>query len=394
MIPPDPIDLLLERRVIVCVGSGGVGKTSTAAALGLEAARRGRKVLVLTIDPARRLADALGLRATGNDVCRVAVPGAPSEGALDALMLDTRATFDDLIRRLAPDEVRRAEILDNPIYRLVSDSFGSSQEYMATEKLYDVVVSGRYDLVVLDTPPVKNALEFLDAPGRLARFLDRRIVKWFLTPYDENRVFGRVLVGTSGVVFRLLGVIFGREFLADLSRFFVAFRDMYDGFRDRHEAVVRIFEDRSTAFLVVCAPNEASLDVATFFREELLARRLPLAGFVINQVHVADAGAVNVREVLRPLLADLRPARARVVLARCESAHARLRAVAAREVPVRDRIRRYASPELVHREIPVLPEPVRDLAGLDELARHLFGEREACPGAILVPGRSDPRPTA
>jgi anion-transporting ArsA/GET3 family ATPase len=372
MIGPRLEELLIGRRVIVCVGSGGVGKTSTSAAIGLEAARRGRKVLVLTIDPARRLADALGLPAFGNEVRRVDLSGLPPEGFLDALMLDTQATFDDLIRRLAPDEARRQEILENPIYRLVSDSFASSQEYMATEKLYDVVASGRYDLVVLDTPPVKNALEFLDAPGRLARFLDRRIVKWFLTPYDETRVFGRVLVGTSGVIFRLLGVIFGREFLADLSRFFHIFSGMYEGFHDRHEAVTRIFADATTAFLVVCAPNEASVDVATFFREELLSRRLPLAGYLVNQVHECAPEAVDVAQVLAPLLADLRPGRARELLGRCDAAYARLRAVAAREAPLLDRVRRYAGEELVHVEIPLLAEPIRDLKGLEVLGRHLF----------------------
>ncbi|MBN1337035.1 MAG: ArsA family ATPase [Deltaproteobacteria bacterium] len=365
-------DLLLERRVIVCVGSGGVGKTTLAASLGIEAARLGRRVLVLTIDPARRLADALGLPSFGNEVRRVDVRGALPEGHLDAMMLDTRATFDDLIRRLAPDEVRRREILENQVYRLVSDSFGSSQEYMATEKLYDVVATGRYDLVVLDTPPVKNALEFLDAPGRLARFLDRRIVKWFLTPYDENRVFGRVLIGTSGVVFRLLGVIFGREFLGELSRFFIAFRDMYDGFRERHEAVTRIFEDQATAFLVVSAPTEASVDVATFFREELLARRLVLGGFLVNQVHGWGPEVEDPADILEPLLTNLPEDRARRVRSRCAVAYGRTKAVAAREGPLRERIRRYAHPDRVYAEIPLLPEPVRDLEGLDAVIRHLF----------------------
>jgi anion-transporting ArsA/GET3 family ATPase len=261
------VELARTRRLIVCVGSGGVGKTTVAATIGLRAAREGRRVLVLTIDPARRLANALGLRRFGNEEARIDLNGA--RGELWAMMLDTRTTFDSLIGRVAPNVETRDRILGNDIYRNISDSFAGSQEYMATEQVYDVVSGGRYDLVVLDTPPVKNALDFLEAPGRLARFLDRRIMRWFLTPYDEARVFGRLLMGTSAVVFRLLGYVFGKEFLGDLSEFFVSFKDLYDGFRERHEAVVRLFHDPQTAFLVVCAPDQPSSEVACFFLDEL-----------------------------------------------------------------------------------------------------------------------------
>lgn len=373
--------LIAERSIIVCVGSGGVGKTTTAAAMGLEAARRGRRVLVLTIDPARRLANALGLPSFGNEVRRIALPQAAPGGELWACMLDTQATFDDLVSRLAPDDEARQAIFGNRIYRVVSDNFAGSQEYMATERLYDVHRSGEYDLIVLDTPPVKNALDFIEAPGRLARFVDRQIVKWFLTPYDEKRVFGRVLVGTSGVVFRLLGMIFGREFLDELSGFFQAFRELMDGFHERHAAVTRLFADRGTAFVVVCAPNEPSVDVASFFHDELRARGLPLEGFVLNQVHRCQDRDVSAAEQLGPLAEGLaRDLPAHTVpslLARLEAAHRRLRSVVREEHPFVDRIRGMAGTRYALRLVPLLDRPIRDLRGLEDLAALLFPAESA-----------------
>jgi anion-transporting ArsA/GET3 family ATPase len=370
-----PEAMIRSSSLVVCVGSGGVGKTTTAAALGVAGALRGRKVLVLTIDPARRLADALGLEAAGNEEHQIPVAGA--EGELWALMLDTRSTFDDLIRRIAPDEETRKRILENRIYQILSDGFASSQDYMATEKLYDVVAGGHYDLVVLDTPPVKNALDFLEAPGRLARFLDKHIVKWFLAPYDESRVFGRLLVGTSGVIFRLLGVVFGREFLGELSNFFQIFRDMYDGFRERHESVLKLFADAKTAFVVVCAPNEPSTTVAEFFETELRKRKLRLVGFIVNQVHEATDQEVSAHDVLGEVAAGLDgdlPQHTRAsLLARLEAAHRRLRSVRKQERPFLDRVANFGGPGIFHCLVPRLDEPIRDLAGLLLLERHLMG---------------------
>ncbi len=386
-------ELIRTHSVIVCVGSGGVGKTTTAAAVGLEAARRGRRVLVLTIDPARRLANALGLPAFGNEVRRIALPDAAPGGELYACMLDTQATFDDLVRRLAPDEATRQAIFGNRIYRVVSDNFAGSQEYMATERLYDEHRSGAYDLIVLDTPPVKNALDFIEAPGRLARFVDRQIVRWFLTPYDEKRVFGRVLVGTSGVVFRLLGMIFGREFLVELSGFFQAFRELMDGFHERHAAVTRLFAHPDTAFVVVAAPSEPSVDVASFFHDELRARRLPFAGFVLNQVHrchgEALAAAPLLLEPATALAGDLPPHTAASLLARLEAAHGRLRSVVLEERPFLERVASMAGPTQPVVEVPLLDSPIRDMGGLRELALRLFpgsssphGERREPPEGL------------
>lgn len=369
--------LLAERKLVVCVGSGGVGKTTTSAALALRAARNGRKVLVLTIDPARRLANSLGLKRFGNDETRIelnALEGA--SGELWAMMLDQRRTFDDLIQRLSPDEGTRAGILENRVYRAIADNVAGSQDYMATEKLYDVVSSGRYDLVVLDTPPVKNALDFLEAPGRLARFFDRRIMKWFLTPYEEGRVFGKLLLGTSAVVFKLLGYIFGKDFLQDLSEFFVAFRELYDGFRDRHEAVVKMFNARTTAFLVVCAPNEPSVEVGDYFLDELKGRRMPCPGVIINQRHVTlgedlDAQAV-IGAMSRELAEDLPAHTADQLLARLSSSHRRLRELSTFEDALIADLAKHTTRDQRFWSVPRLDGEVHDLAALDEVGRYLF----------------------
>ena len=380
--------LVQKKRLIVCVGSGGVGKTTTAASIGLKAAVSGRRVLVLTIDPARRLANALGLSSFGNEVKRIDLPEAAPGGELYALMLDTRTTFDDVIRRVSPDEETRARVLENSIYQIISDSFSSSQDYMAVEKLYDVWTSGQYDLVVLDTPPVKNALDFIEAPGRLARFLDRHIMKWFLRPYDENRVFGRVIVGTSGVVFRLLAVIFGREFLSELSLFFLAFRDLYDGFRERQEFVVKLFSDAQTAFLVVCAPNEASVEVASYFQVEFEKRELPYCGVIVNQVHCCTDLKASGRDLLsdeaRHLSADLSPHVAGSLLARLEMAHQRLRTVMRQEERILLRILPLVPAEGILVRIPRLNEPIQSMEGLRQLNEHLFFDSQS--GASEVPG--------
>jgi anion-transporting ArsA/GET3 family ATPase len=368
-----PRDLLLHD-LVVCVGSGGVGKTTLAAALGVQAALEGRRVLVLTIDPARRLANALGLERFGNDEVHIDIGNAPGE--LHALMLDTRSTFDGVIARVAPDEATRQRILDNNIYKNIADSFASNHEYMATEKLYDVTRSGRYDLIVLDTPPVKNALDFLDAPGRLSRFLDRKIMKWFLTPYDEGRVFGRLLMGTSAVVYRLLGTLFGREFLADLSDFFLAFRELYDGFRERQEAVVAQLRSPRTAFVVVGAPTIPSAEVSEFFLRELAGRGMNVTAVVVNRVHRVRYPSLDVEPALgdlsRAASRDLDPHTASTLLARLGAAHRRLVELAGHEEEVLARLERCVAGGPPLWRVPRLEREVNDVPTLRALAGHLF----------------------
>lgn len=372
LVSPNLDRLVEEQRLIVCVGSGGVGKTTSAAAIGLRAAMRGRRVLVLTIDPARRLANSLGLTEFGNTEVRIDL-GDRATGELWAMMLDAPSTLDDVIRRVAKDDRTRDAIFANKIYRHMAGSFSGSQEYMATERLYDVYGSDRYDLIVLDTPPVKNALDFLESPGRLVRFLDRQIMKWFLTPYEEEKVFGkRFLMGTSSVVYRLLGHIFGREFLDELSVFFALFRDLYDGFRERHEAVGRLFAASTTSFLVVSAPSEPSVDVARFFLDELRTRKLPIGGVVINQVHRATVSVPDVDALLGPAARALDAATAGQLVARLGAAHRRLRDLAALEAARVDELRRASGPATWVRVIPRLPDEVHDLDGLLRLHRDLF----------------------
>lgn len=368
--------LVEEKKLLVCVGSGGVGKTTMAATIGLWAARRGRKVLVLTIDPARRLANSLGLEAIGNTETRIDLGEA--EGELWAMMLDTKTTFDDLIRRSAPDEQVRDAILDNRIYQTLSAHFSGSQEYMAGEALYDIVESGRYELVVLDTPPAKNALDFLEASARLAQFLDPRIIKIFLSPMEERRFFGRFFMGTSAVVFRLLGVVFGKEFLADFSEFLRNFEPFYEGFRTRHEAVVSMLRAKETAFLTICAPNEPSIEVARFFNEELEKRGLSKGALIVNQVLPSKGLALDpnafLGESVSRLQGEYPPGTAARLLARLGASHHRLRQHAHIEHKLIEDIRSIMHPDdgtVV--EVPRLEGEVHDLQALDRASFELFG---------------------
>ncbi len=374
--------LVRSKNLVVCVGSGGVGKTTSAAAIALQAAMLGRRTLVVTIDPARRLADAMGMKAFGNQVIRVESKLLEGKGELWALMLDTRSTFNEVIEKVSPDEETRNRILHNKIYQTISDSFSSNQDYMAVEKLYDLNESRAFDLIVLDTPPVKNALDFIEAPGRLARFLDQRIMKWFLKPYDEKRIFGKVMVGTSGVVFRLLAVVFGREFLVELSVFLLAFRELYDGFRERQESVLQLLADDSTTFLVICAPNEASTEVALFFHEELASRKLPVGGTLVNQVHSCSDRDLSAGELLGDLAADLSADlpdyTAASLIARLDMAHKRLRSVYRQEQEVMKKLSAMVGGNGFELRVLRLDEPVKDLDGL-----RLMGEQ-----FIPAPARS------
>lgn len=366
-------ELVRKRRLLVCVGSGGVGKTTTAATIALRAALSGRRVLVLTIDPARRLANSLGLVSFGNTEVKIDLGGRTDKGELWAAMLDAPSTLHDVISRVAKDDAQREAIFANKIFKNIAGSFSGSQEYMATERLYDVYQSGRFDLVVLDTPPVKNALDFLDSPGRMARFLDRQIMKWFLTPYEEDRVFGkRLMLGTSAVVYRLLGNIFGREFLDELSVFFTLFRDIYDGMRERHEAVSRIFVDPATAFLVISGPTEPSVDVATFFLQELRARKLPIGAVVVNQVHRCTPSVPDVEGLVGAAAREVDPVNAAKVVARLGAAHRRLRDLATLEAGWVQELRKANAPGVPLLEVPRRPGEVHDLAALLDLHRFLF----------------------
>jgi anion-transporting ArsA/GET3 family ATPase len=370
--------LVADKKLLICVGSGGVGKTTMAASIGLWAARRGRKVLVLTIDPARRLANALGLEAIGNAETRIEIGDSEDQGELWAMMLDTQTTFDDLIQRSSPDESTRKAILGNRIYQTLSAHFSGSQEYMAGEVLYDIVESGRYELVVLDTPPAKNALDFLEASARLSKFLDPRVIKVFLGPGEDRGFFSRFMVSSSAVLFRLLGYVFGKEFIGDFSEFLKAFEPMYSGFQARHEAVVGLLRQKDTVFLIVCAPNEPSIEVAQFFSKELDRRGLGKGATIVNQVLPSKGKSLDpnilLGEVASKLQSDLPPGTSVRLLARLGAAHRRLRQHAHIERKLIDDIR-----SMMHRdneilvEVPRLEGEVHDLTALDRVSGQLFG---------------------
>ncbi len=278
-------ELLAAKEIVISCGSGGVGKTTTAAALGaMAAAHLGGKVLVVTVDPARRLANALGLEAFGNVERRVppeafTAAGVEPQGELWAAMLDTKQSWDDLVRRHAPDARTRDAILANPLYTNLTARFTHSHDYIAMERLYEIHTSGRYDLVVVDTPPTRNALDFLDAPARMADFFGSRLLRWLTVPYRS-----RVFTMASKPFYQMADRILGTQFLKDIAEFFMLFQTMEKGFVERARAVTRVLADRRTTFVVVTTLEAAPADEAEFFIAALGQRKLHLGALVLNKV--------------------------------------------------------------------------------------------------------------
>ncbi len=282
--------LLATKEIVIFCGSGGVGKTSTAAAAGVAAATRlGGKVLVLTIDPARRLASALGLEGFGNLEKRVPdealrAAGLEPRGELWAAMLDTKRSWDDLVLRHAPNEETAYRILENRLYTNITGRFVQSHDYIAMERLYDVHTTGKYDLIIIDTPPTRSAIDFLEAPKRMAEFFGGRLLRWLTLPYRVGgRRGARVLTAASRPFYQLADRILGSQFLQDIAEFFLNFQSMYDGFVERAQAVERLLHDRRTAFTVVTTLEGAPLREAQFFCEELVARKFNLGALVLNK---------------------------------------------------------------------------------------------------------------
>jgi anion-transporting ArsA/GET3 family ATPase len=319
-------------RIVVCCGSGGVGKTTTAAALALRAAERhGRRTVVLTIDPARRLAQSLGLTELDNTPRRVkGVPVEAGGGELHAMMLDMRRTFDEVVLAHT-DPQRAAEIFANPFYQAMSSTFAGTQEYMAMEKLGQLHARGEWDLIVVDTPPSRSALDFLDAPARLSRFLDGRMLRLLLAPARTGKrsVFSLV-TASFGVFSKVVQKVLGAQLLTDLSGFVAALDSMFGGFRQRAEATYRVLQARETAFLLVAAPEPDAVREAAYFADRLQGDRMPLAGLVLNRVHRPAAGTPSAEESLAAAdrLAALGGHEATVEILR---AHAALVAQAARQ---------------------------------------------------------------
>ena len=278
-----------EQRVLLVCGAGGVGKTTTAAALGVQAALRGRRVLVCTIDPSRRLATSLGLdrlpdRPRELDLARVG--GGRPRGALWAMALDTKRTFDALVSKYAATDAARKRILGNRFYQQVSSALAGSHEYMAMEKLLELSADERFDLVILDTPPTRHALDFLEAPERLMGFLDTGILRWFLKPYFvAGRLTLQVATRTGALALKLADRVLGLQFLQDLSEFFLAFEGMYAGFKERAGRVRALLRSDRAGFVLVASPAPLTLDEALYFHQRLDESGMPFVAFVINRVH-------------------------------------------------------------------------------------------------------------
>ena len=369
--------LLDGKRVCICAGSGGVGKTTTAAAIATGMAARGLRVAVLTIDPAKRLADSLGLEELGNEPRQVdpsllAAAGIdPGAGELWAMMLDAKATFDEVIRRNAPDEETRQRILENRIYQQLSVALAGSQEYMAMEKLYELWVEGGYDILVLDTPPSRTALDFLDAPRRLTQFIEGRALQVFMRP---TGLATRLVGGGATMMFAVLRRVTGVDLLDDLADFFQAFSGMVGGFRDRARKVNELLGDERTGFVIVCAPQAASIAEALHFHRQLVAAEFPFSGVVVNRLRVValDDAVDDLGEELGGTLDDVDLAR------RVAASYADLRVLADRDRANVERLAGELGTDAVIR-VPHLDEDVHDLAGLVEMNRHLFGAGAARP---------------
>jgi anion-transporting ArsA/GET3 family ATPase len=365
-------DLVAERRILVCCGSGGVGKTTTAAVLALEAARAGRRAVVVTIDPAKRLADALGLEG---------LTGTPSKiegdwpGELWALMLDTKSTFDDLVVANASSPEQGERILANRFYRNISGALSGTQEYMAMEKLYELHQRSDFDLVVVDTPPTRNALDFIDAPRRLSRFLDHRLFRMITAP---GRGVMKAVNVAAQTFLRTVAKVVGAEVIDDAVAFFQAFEGMEQGFRERADAVFHLLSDDDTAFVLVASPRRDTIEEATYFAGKLAEADITVRALIINRMHPvfsATASATASATQRTDSTAEATRARAETLagtdLGGLYLNLADFLLVASREEEHLAGLAEAVAPAPVVR-VPFLPTDVHDIDGLTDLARHML----------------------
>lgn len=367
--PALDVDALLDdprTKIIVCCGSGGVGKTTTAAALGVRAAERGRDVVVLTVDPARRLAQSMGLSELDNNPRRIEIDG---DGELHAMMLDMKRTFDEIVEAHA-DPDRAKQILANPFYQSLSSSLSGTQEYMAMEKLGQLHRSGAWDLIIVDTPPSRNALDFLDAPERMGRFLDGRFMKILAAPAKTGGRFGvKVISAGFGMFTGAINKVLGVQLLRDVQTFVAAFDTMFGGFRERAEKTFRLLQTPGTAFLVVAAPEPDALREASYFVERLAEERMPLAGLVVNRVHESAADGLSAARS-QAAAETLEERGEHPLTAALLRLHTDRMQLAAREERLRDH---FASthPTVPVTAVPAQAEDVHDLEGLRQVGEDL-----------------------
>lgn len=366
------VDALLDdpgTGIIVCCGSGGVGKTTTSAALALRAAERGRKVVVLTIDPARRLAQSMGIETLDNTPRTVDGVG---PGTLDAMMLDMKRTFDEVVLSQTTPEKARA-ILDNPFYIALSSSFSGTQEYMAMEKLGQIhrqaQTEGTYDLIVVDTPPSRSALDFLDAPERLSSFLDGRFIRLLLAPAKGP---ARLMTAGLGMVTNALTKILGAQVLRDMQTFVAAFDTLFGGFRQRAQRTFSLLQAPGTAFLVIAAPEPDALREASYFVERLTEDEMPLAGLVVNRASPAARTDLSAEEATAAAN-RLGRTSSESTTAGLLRLHADRVRIVEREAYLRERWAT-AHPGVETTVVPALATDVHDLVGLRRIGDLLAGE--------------------
>jgi anion-transporting ArsA/GET3 family ATPase len=376
--------LVAQKRIIVCVGSGGVGKTTTAASLGLAGARAGRRTLVLTIDPAKRLANALGLSTLGHDVQavppeKVALGGTPVAGSLDAMMLDQKRAFDEIVERYARDPDSQKRIMSNRIYQQISSTLAGSHEYAAMAKLYDIAGEKKYDLIILDTPPTANALDFLDAPERLTSAIDSPAIQWFTKPYMAAGRFSLKAVGMGAAfVLKRLARFVGSAFLDDMAQFFVEFNAILGGFKERAREVFELLRGNDVAFVLVSSADPLSVDEAIYFYDRLVQSRMPLGAFVVNRVHRATPSTLPREQVIerltaRPELRGYSPDDLVQVASDFDRTHREFAALAeidAREVK---RLESRSSGKAPVVTIPFFDQDIYDVTGLSQMVRYLSG---------------------
>ena len=383
-VPSSLTTVLLDRRIIVCVGSGGVGKTTTAAALALAAARRGKKTLVLTIDPAKRLANSLGLRELGHavqEVDRALVrKGASSQtGELHAMMLDQKQAFDEVVQRHAKDPAAVARILANPVYAQISGSLAGAQEYAAMAKLHDFDREGTWDTIIVDTPPTAHALDFLDAPRKLSEAIDSPAIDWFRKLQGGSGSSWSLVGKTSGFVLKRLSKFVGSRFIDDLGVFFTEFNDILGGFKQRAEETFALLREPRVGFLLVASPEPMAVREALFFHERLVSAQMPFIGFVVNKVLPslpvkADAATIATALASHPGVSGLGIAgTTRTMAAQALfSAHGEIQTLAEADRFALGELQKAGGTSALLVEIPLLPDDVHDVERLVGLERYLL----------------------
>ncbi|HVF53652.1 MAG TPA: ArsA family ATPase [Actinomycetota bacterium] len=367
--------IIQEKEVIVCAGSGGVGKTTTAASIALRAAIDGKKAAVLTIDPARRLASSLGLKALSNDPTRVDVKtfektGIKVKGELWAAMLDTKTTFDKVVQQYAPTPEQAERIIANRFYRNISGTLSGTQEYMAMEKLYELHADGGYDVIVIDTPPTRNALDFLEAPKRMTDFFESRVLRWFLLPYMKAGGGVMRMANVAATTFlKIVKRIVGTEVLEDTAEFFGNLEGMYEGFKERARAVARLLQSNETTFVIVTSPAEDSVAEATFFATRLNESGLPFGALVVNRVHpqIGDPVELKPRQLAKLESED---GAGRLLAKLIENEQSFRRVVELEEANLKELARKIPSHMWVR--VPYLEQEAVDLPGLLAISEQLF----------------------